>query len=123
MNGSILVVDDDKAILEFVSLALQDEGYKVSTAYNGADALQAIEKHQPDLVLLDMAMPVMDGVAFLKAYCGDSCDHAPVITLSAHANFPSELHCSCDFIAKPFDLNLLLERVEQYMKHQAPPRH
>ena len=68
MQNTILVVDDDPAIVEFVSDALRDEGYGVVTATNGVAALIAVRQYRPQVVVLDMRMPVMDGWAFLALY-------------------------------------------------------
>ena len=66
-EAPILVVDDDPSIVSTVSEILDFEGYPVQTAANGAEALRAIERMQPSLVLLDMRMPVMDGWGFANA--------------------------------------------------------
>jgi DNA-binding response OmpR family regulator len=59
--GHILFVDDDESIREFVTMALTDEGYQVSTAPHGAAAIELVNREQPSLILLDMRMPIMDG--------------------------------------------------------------
>ncbi len=115
--GRILFVDDDESIREFVTMALTDEGYEVSTAPHGAAALDLVNERQPNLILLDMRMPVMDGWAFLKAYDGTPQPHAPIIALTASRNspdikVPSEVN---GFLAKPFDLNELIELIGQYV--------
>ena len=65
---SILVVEDDAALSEAYKLVLDHAGYKTRVATSGLDALKSIEEHEPDIILLDIRMPVMDGIAFLKAY-------------------------------------------------------
>src|SRR5258708_686277 len=79
----VLVVDDDKGIREFISMALTDEGYEVITANDGVLALDIIAKQRLNLILLDMRMPNMDGHAFLHSYRQKSGDRPPVIVLSA----------------------------------------
>lgn len=64
--AKILIVEDEKLLNEAYELVLKKEGYDVSTAFNGAEALDIFEKHKPDLILLDLRMPKMDGVEFLK---------------------------------------------------------
>jgi CheY-like chemotaxis protein len=64
--AKILVVEDEKLLNEAYELVLKNEGHKVSTAFNGEEALKQFEKTKPDLVLLDLRMPKMDGVEFLK---------------------------------------------------------
>lgn len=65
---SILVVEDDAALSEAYKLVLEHAGYPTRIAASGVDALKAIEELEPDIILLDIRMPVMDGIAFLKAY-------------------------------------------------------
>ena len=114
----ILFIDDDESIREFVSMALVDEGYDVNTAAHGAAALEVIPAYQPDLILLDMRMPIMDGWAFLKAYRQEPPPHAPIIALTASRNAP-DAQVPPDvnnFLAKPFDLNELLDLVAQELQ-------
>ncbi len=115
MQNTILVVDDDPAIVEFVSEALRDEGYGVVTAPNGVAALVAVRQYQPQVVVLDMRMPVMDGWAFLNLYCQQAEALAPVIAISAHANQSPAMLCASDFLAKPFDVDVLLNLVSKYV--------
>jgi CheY-like chemotaxis protein len=112
---SILLIDDDDSIREFVSVALADEGYEVNTAIHGADGLQMLKRHKPALILLDMRMPVMDGWTFLDYYHQTPGPHAPVIALTAsrktataQLKMPTQV-ARC--LAKPFDLDELLDLV------------
>lgn len=114
----ILFVDDDESIREFVSMALTDEGYQVTTAPHGAAALELLQQARPSLILLDMRMPVMDGRAFLQEYHKTQGPHAPIIALTASRSatdtqVPPEVS---SFLAKPFDLNELLDLIGQYMR-------
>jgi two-component system chemotaxis response regulator CheY len=114
----ILFIDDDESIREFVSMALVDEGYDVNTAAHGAAALEVIPEYRPDLILLDMRMPIMDGWAFLKAYRQVPPPHVPIIALTASRNAP-DAQVPPDvnnFLAKPFDLNELLDLVAQELQ-------
>lgn len=112
----ILVVDDDPAILVCVSMALEDEGYDVETATNGAKALEAVQQAAPALILLDMRMPVMDGWAFARAYRQLPSPHVPIIVLTAArdaAAYADEVVAAAH-LAKPFDLNELLHMVAHF---------
>ena len=118
--GQILVVDDDEGIRSFVELALDGEGYAVSTAPNGAVALEVAGQEQPDLILLDMRMPVMDGWAFTRAYRSRPGPHAPIVVITAARDAGSraaEVEAD-DYLGKPFELDELLELVGRYV----PPR-
>lgn len=64
----ILIVEDDKVLNQAYKLILEKEGHKVSTAFNGAEGLKLAEADEPDIILLDLLMPVMGGLDFLKAY-------------------------------------------------------
>lgn len=66
MSKSILVIDDERAVRDSFELALMDEGYEIRTAENGLDGLAAIEEKRPDLILLDLKMPGMNGVEVLR---------------------------------------------------------
>jgi CheY-like chemotaxis protein len=112
----ILVVDDDTAIRSFVEMALDGEGYAVSTAVNGAHALALTSKMRPDLILLDMRMPIMDGWTFARAYRGQAGPHAPIVVITAALDAgarASEIQAD-GFLGKPFDLDELLGIVSRY---------
>ena len=104
---TILVVEDDPALLDFIFKSLISDGYCALKASNGADALQQLEEHQADLVISDIMMPVMDGLELCKKVKNDlNYSHLPFILLTARTNSESEiegLKCGADaYIAKPF---------------------
>jgi CheY-like chemotaxis protein len=112
----ILVVDDDASIRDFIEMALTDEGYQVALATNGLEALDQLAADPPSLILLDMAMPVMDGWAFAEAYRARPGPHAPIVVVTAAheaAERAAQVRAD-DYIAKPFDLDRLLEMVERH---------
>lgn len=113
----VLIVDDDESIREFVEMALADEGYEVVTAAHGAIALDVIAETPPDLILLDMSMPVMDGWQFADEYRRRPAPHAPIIVVTAAreaADRARQIKAD-NHLAKPFDLDRLLDLVEQYV--------
>jgi adenylate cyclase len=77
----VLVIDDDKDVNDAFYLLLTNEGYAVAQTYNGEEALKAIPHVKPEIILLDLLMPVMDGKQFLKAF--DNNDHIPIIVFSS----------------------------------------
>ena len=115
----VLVVDDDRAIRGFVAEVLTDEGYDVKTAGDGSEALAVSREWPPDLIVLDLMMPVMDGHAFRVAQRGlDSAADIPVIVLSAAHNIQaraSHLGAAAVF-PKPFDLSTLLDVIERTVR-------
>jgi CheY-like chemotaxis protein len=109
---SILVIDDDPAILEAVAEILSDEGYVVATARDGAEGLAAIEQSQPALVLLDRWMPILDGQGFWQALQQRGL-RIPVIAMTASHDaeaWAQELKAA-GVLPKPFKLPMLLNLV------------
>jgi two-component system chemotaxis response regulator CheY len=112
----ILVVDDDISIRGFLAEALKDEGYEVQTAGNGQEALDVIAGWRPDVILLDLMMPVMDGWSFrARQRLLPSVADVPVIVLSATRDLPAKAeHLEPAYLfSKPFDLDALLTTIEQ----------
>jgi CheY-like chemotaxis protein len=104
----VLVVDDDPAILTFMQLALEDAGYEVMVAADGADALQAIRHRRPSLILLDLRMPRMNGWEFADAYRQEPCPHAPILIMSAGRDAAPTQIGAAGWLRKPFDLDQLI---------------
>jgi two-component system, OmpR family, response regulator len=111
----ILIAEDDEGIREFIGAFLVDEGYHVFMANNGQEALTLAETQKPDLIFMDVFMPIMDGRAFMSAY-RDSGQRVPVIGMSANANDTSLVSLFDGFISKPFDLDELIECIEAFTK-------
>ncbi len=114
--GRVLVMDDDEAILEFITMALADEGYEVAAAENGAVGIACVRRAQPDLIILDMRMPVMDGEGFLAAYDAGNFPLVPIIALSAGNAFAQGTgqQITAAF-NKPFDLSELLNCIRTHL--------
>jgi CheY-like chemotaxis protein len=113
----VLVVDDEEPIRAIVAEALSDEGYRVLTAPNGADALELVRAAEPDGVLLDLMMPVLDGWGFLNACRQEElCGKTPVLVMSAYRKLaeaaPTELRVD-RYLAKPFEIDDLIEAVKE----------
>jgi two-component system response regulator GlrR len=116
---NILVVDDDKDILKLISIRLNAAGYATVTANNGAEALSAIMLQRPDLVISDLRMPAMDGMALLDAI-QQSHPSLPVIMLTAHGSIPDAVNATqrgvFSFLTKPFDSQALLQQVASALR-------
>lgn len=111
-ESPILVVDDDQAILSTVAEILHLEGYPVATAGNGMEALAAVERERPSLVLLDMRMPVLDGWGFARQLRARGVD-LPILVMTAAqdaGSWAEEIGAE-GYLAKPFDLLDLLDEV------------
>jgi len=110
----VLVVDDEADIRATVSAMLEIEGYDVDEAANGADALHAVEEHAPDLILLDMRMPVLDGWGF-AAELRRRGHRTPIVVMTAArdaARWATEIAASA-FVSKPFGFDDLILAVER----------
>lgn len=118
-SARVLVVDDDKGIREFVRTVLADEGYDVTEATDGQQALDRVAQRRPDVILLDMRMPVMDGWEFARTYRQRPGPHAPIVIVTAALDVAKDAkEIGADgFLAKPFQLDDLLQLV---LQHSAP---
>jgi CheY-like chemotaxis protein len=120
MSGSrrVLVVDDDESIRELVEMALSSEGHHVMTAAHGAAALEAVAASPPDVILLDMKMPVMDGWEFARLYRQAPGQHAPIVVVTAAQDAAGRAaEVAADgHLPKPFDLDELFRIVDQYAR-------
>ena len=111
--GRVLVVDDDDSIRQIVSLVLSDEGYHVMSAAHGQAALDLLDQFVPDIILLDLRMPVMDGWEFARIYRELPPPHAPIVAFVAALNAAQDsaaVHAH-GILPKPFDLEDLLVTV------------
>ena len=111
----ILLVDDDESIRQVVSIFLTDEGYTIAQAGNGQAALDVLDEFRPDMILLDLRMPVMDGWEFVRTYRKLPGPHVPIIAFVAALRAEEERDeiGAIGLLAKPFDLEDLLVAVEQ----------
>jgi DNA-binding NtrC family response regulator len=122
--ATILVVDDELGIRALLSEILTDEGHTVELAENAQQARAARELFKPDLVLLDIWMPDVDGVTLLKEWAGQGMLTMPVIMMSGHGTIDTAVeatkHGASAFLEKPITLQKLLRAVEQALVRPAP---
>lgn len=118
----ILVVDDEAPLVKLLRSCLRTEGYDVIAALNGADALDMMEREVPDLIILDLMMPVMDGVEFLRRM--REWSQTPVLVLSGRQNQQNKVECldmgADDYLAKPFGVDELLARIRAILRRATP---
>jgi CheY-like chemotaxis protein len=122
----VLVVDDDPDILEAICDILDAEGYDVARARHGEEALSQVEARRPAVVLLDLMMPVMDGVAFAQALrLRPAVRDVPIVVISADGNPQRAASVGASgYLAKPFDIEALLAQVAAIARaapEAAPP--
>jgi len=110
-------VDDDAGALSVLQMILEDEGYSTAQAANGREALERIAERRPDLILLDLRMPVMGGWE-LQALLQAEAEPIPIVFLSAipHLEQQAQEHAAATFLAKPFELDELLRIVERFAR-------
>lgn len=118
---TILVVDDEQDLLDLIEYNLRQEGYNVLKAENGADGIQMAKEHMPDLVLLDIMMPQMDGIEVCDRMREDSTlSHIPIIFLTARSDEKTEIEGlnkgADDFITKPISTTKLVSRIKAVLR-------
>lgn len=111
----VLVVDDDHSIVELLSLVLQDDGYEVVTAFNGREAIITALRENPNLIILDIMMPELDGWAVCEHLLShEKTASTPIIFLTARVRSEDQLrgwYSGCfDYITKPFEVDQLLKQ-------------
>ena len=118
MAISVLVVEDDKNIADLLQMYLEKEGYAVTVAGDGGKGLEKFRAIRPDLVLLDVMMPVMDGWAVCKTIRAES--QTPVIMLTAKSQLEDKVtglrSGADDYITKPFEMREVLARIEAALR-------
>ena len=118
MAISVLVVEDDRNIAELLQMYLEKEGYTVTVAADGGQGLSKFRALQPDLVLLDVMMPVMDGWSVCKSIRADS--QVPIIMLTAKGETDDKVlglkTGADDYITKPFEMKEVLARIEAVLR-------
>ena len=118
MSRTCLVVDDSRVVRKVARRILESNGFAVTEAADGQKALEACRENLPDCVLLDWNMPVMDGLAFLKALRQEfGPDNPPVVFCTTENDIErieqAIAHGAQEFIMKPFDEDILLGKFEQ----------
>jgi two-component system KDP operon response regulator KdpE len=118
----ILVVDDDRQLLRALRIALTARGYDVAVAHDGATGLASAQRTPPDLVIVDLGLPDIDGVGVVQALRGWSA--APVIVLSARMTEQSKINAldagADDYVTKPFAMGELLARIRAGLRRGIP---
>ena len=125
MTQTIMVVDDEKRLVSLVESYLNQEGYRVVPAFNGREALSVAQREKPDLIILDLMMPEMDGHEFIETYRRDNS--TPIILLTARVEEEEQVIGlglgADDYVTKPFRPRELMARVRAVLRRagQAEP--
>ena len=124
MAKKVLIVDDEKAIVDILEYNLQKEDYETLKAYDGAEGLRMIREENPDLVLLDVMLPEMDGFEVCRTVRTEG-NNVPVIMITAREEETDKVfgleNGADDYITKPFSMRELLARVKVNMRRTAMP--
>jgi two-component system, OmpR family, response regulator MprA len=124
MKADILVVDDDPKITQLLKRALSLEGYAVRTAGSGEDGLEEAEAHEPDLVILDVLMPGMDGIEVCRRLRSSTSADVPILLLTAKDDVGDRVRGldggADDYVVKPFALEELLARIRALLRRHEP---
>ena len=118
VKKKILVIDDEKDMVDTISFRLNSLDYKVIAAYDGFDGLEKAQREKPDLILLDVMMPKIDGFEVLHRLRGDQATkYIPVIMLTCKGDsdslFKAQNLGSTDYVIKPFEFKELLDLIEK----------
>lgn len=127
MNAQILLVDDDRFLLDTIGRLLKQNGYEVRTAPSGEEGLQRLEEGEPDLMVLDLGLPGIDGISLCRRI--RATHRFPIIMLTARTDAMDKVIGlevgADDYITKPFDGAELLARIRAHLRrsteYQAPP--
>jgi DNA-binding response OmpR family regulator len=129
MRKKILVVDDDADLVELLSFNLKKAGFAIGTAFDGIEAIKKARSIAPDLILLDLMLPELDGFAVCEILRRDSATASiPVIMLTALSGELGRLtgldSGANDYVTKPFSLKQLVSKVDEFLKKRdtKPPR-
>jgi CheY-like chemotaxis protein len=112
----VLIVEDEPSIREVIRDVLEDRGFRVMASTNGAEALRMLDSVRPDVVVLDLLMPVMHGWAFMESYVEKTGGQPiPIVVVSVNPALPRSFNRFGvrQVVAKPFDVDALLDAVDQ----------
>ena len=116
----VLVVDDDRHVLDAIRAALESQGYEVLSAQDGQEGLMRAERDAPDLIMLDVMMPRRSGLAVLEKLRSVKNAGPPIIVMTANDEQRHEAYATSQganfFLKKPFDMQHMLQAVERLLK-------
>ncbi|HSM54800.1 MAG TPA: response regulator transcription factor [Candidatus Sulfomarinibacteraceae bacterium] len=119
-SNEVLIVDDEPSVVEVVTLYLKREGFSVRQAHDGVEALAALEKRMPDLIVLDLMLPHVDGLEIMRRVRAGSDRNVPVIMLTARGQETDRIYGlelgADDYVTKPFSPAELVARVKAVLR-------
>jgi DNA-binding response OmpR family regulator len=122
----VLVVDDEPSVLDVVGTRLKTAGYRVTTARTGNEALRAVRDDRPDLAVVDLLMPGLDGYGFCAMVKRDLTLRFPIVVISGRTDERDRQRAldagAATFVAKPFNDRRLLDAIEKLLAEQTQPQ-
>lgn len=121
MQSNILVVDDERTIRDSLEMLLREEGYNTAKVANGKEALELLNESNFDILITDLKMPEMDGMALVR-HCQKICPKTSIIIITAYGSLESAIEAlrigAYDYILKPFDFDDVLLKIKRMIKHK-----
>src|SRR4030066_1988061 len=121
MEKKVLIVDDEERVVQSIAVVLEDEGFRIARAQSGEEAIKVFREEEPDITLLDIWMPGMDGIEVLKRFKWIAPD-CQVIMISGHATISTAMTAvklgAFDFIEKPLSLDILVATIHRAIDRQ-----
>ena len=121
MAKKVLIAEDYADTRSFMKFLIESYGYQALEAKDGQEAVETVQQEHPDLILMDLAMPIMDGLAATRVIRGfDGMAKLPIIAVTAHGQsfYKQAIEAGCDdLINKPLDFNMLEPVLHQYLEH------
>jgi CheY-like chemotaxis protein len=117
---TLLIVDDEFGVLEVLEFILKDAGFSVASALNGQDALTRLKEVKPDLLILDLMMPILDGIGVIEAIrSNDGLKSIPIILVSALSEHAVRLRCTeyNAFLRKPYKIEDLMQAISKLLSN------
>jgi len=113
-TAKVLIVDDEKEFSDVLAERMESRGFEVDTVESGAEALEQVSKRNYDAIILDLAMPRMDGIETLRRLLEENAD-LQILLLTGHATMEKGIEAvkkgATDFLEKPADINVLIEKI------------
>lgn len=120
MAAKILIVDDNRLILQALAEHLESHGYETMVASNGKEAINLVQVETPDLIIMDLVMPEMDGIETTRLLRQDpKFKHLPIVAFTSHANKGHVGEIFTDYLIKPFGYDKVLELIARLLSASA----
>ncbi|MHA6529313.1 response regulator transcription factor [Paenibacillus sp. BAC0078] len=121
MNNKVLLIDDEKNLADMIAIFLEEEGYQVTSFHHAKEALQSLSTFEPDVIIIDLMLPEMDGNALVRAF--QTRSSTPILMISANTQLSERIRAlnngADDFLCKPFSLKELNARIKALLRRSS----